>query len=56
MNRDEGGMKPTPGEPGGGPHGHRASAFLVIMAWIAVGIPMLWGVWMTLNKAALLFR
>jgi hypothetical protein len=36
--------------------GPATSAFLVIGAWIAVGIPMLWGVWMTLRKAALLFR
>ena len=28
----------------------------VALAWIAVGVPMLWGVWMTLRKAALLFR
>ena len=55
MNRD-GEMGPTPSEPGAGPHGHKTSAFLVILAWIAVGIPMLWGVWMTLRKAALLFR
>jgi len=28
----------------------------VALAWVAVGVPMLWGVWMTLKKAALLFR
>ena len=28
----------------------------VALAWIAVGVPMLWGVWMTIKKAALLFR
>ena len=28
----------------------------VVLAWVAVGLPMLWGVWMTLKKAALLFR
>lgn len=33
-----------------------SSAFLVAVAWIAVGVPLLWGVWMTLEKAALLFR
>jgi hypothetical protein len=38
------------------PRGAGSSAFLVIVAWIAVGVPMLWGVWMTLRKAALLFR
>ncbi len=34
----------------------RSNAFLVVVAWIAVGVPLLWGVWMTLQKAALLFR
>jgi hypothetical protein len=29
---------------------------LVILAWLAVGAPLLWGVWMTLRKAALLFK
>lgn len=32
------------------------SWFAVALAWLAVGVPMLWGVWMTLKKAALLFR
>jgi hypothetical protein len=29
---------------------------LVFLAWVAVGVPLLWGVWMTLKKAALLFK
>jgi hypothetical protein len=29
---------------------------LVAAAWTAVGIPLLWGVWMTFRKAAQLFR
>jgi hypothetical protein len=29
---------------------------LVVLAWLAVGAPLLWGVWMTLRKAALLFK
>ena len=29
---------------------------VLALAWIAVGVPMLWGVWMTLKKALLLFR
>jgi len=33
-----------------------SSARILAVSWIAVGIPMLWGVWMTLKKAALLFR
>ena len=34
----------------------RSSPLLVAAAWIAVGIPMLWGVMMTVKKAAQLFR
>jgi hypothetical protein len=29
---------------------------LITVAWAAVWIPILWGVWMTLQKAVLLFR
>jgi hypothetical protein len=29
---------------------------LVILAWLLVGVPLLWGVWMTLRKAAALFQ
>ena len=29
---------------------------LVAVAWLLVGIPLLWGVWMTLQKAAALFE
>jgi hypothetical protein len=29
---------------------------LVVVAWLAVGLPLLWGVWTTLQKAAALFR
>lgn len=28
----------------------------VVLAWLAVLIPLLWGVWQTLKKAAVLFR
>jgi hypothetical protein len=27
-----------------------------VLAWLAVLIPLLWGVWQTLKKAAVLFR
>jgi MFS family permease len=30
--------------------------WLVVAAWLAVGIPIAWGVWITLQKAAVLFR
>jgi hypothetical protein len=29
---------------------------LVALAWVLVGVPLLWGVWNTLLKAAPLFR
>jgi hypothetical protein len=29
---------------------------LVVLAWIAVGVPLAWGVSVTLQKAALLFK
>ena len=29
---------------------------LVAVAWLLLGIPLLWGVWTTLQKAAALFR
>ena len=29
---------------------------LVGLAWLAVGIPLLWGIWTTLKKAIVLFR
>jgi hypothetical protein len=27
-----------------------------LLAWAAVGLPILWGVWITLSKALILFR
>jgi len=33
-----------------------ASWFMVAIAWILVGIPMCWGIYMTIRKAAPLFR
>jgi MFS family permease len=32
------------------------NAWLILLAWLAVWIPIGWGVWMTLQKAVLLFR
>ncbi|MCU0621022.1 MAG: hypothetical protein MUC69_05910 [Gemmatimonadales bacterium] len=32
------------------------SWLLVALAWTAVGLPLLWGVWQTFKKAAQLFR
>jgi hypothetical protein len=28
----------------------------VILAWLLVAVPLLWGVWQTIKKAAVLFR
>jgi hypothetical protein len=30
-------------------------AWQVALAWVAIGIPLAWGVWVTLQKAAILF-
>jgi hypothetical protein len=44
-------------DPAGDGADPRASNWLLVAAaWAAVAIPMLWGVWMTLKKAAQLFR
>jgi hypothetical protein len=29
--------------------------WLVVLAWVAVGVPIAWGVWVTLLKAAAMF-
>jgi hypothetical protein len=34
----------------------RGSWLLAALAWLAVGVPLLWGIWTTLKKAAVLFR
>ena len=38
------------------PKGHGGQWGLVVFAWVLVGVPLLWGVWNTLLKAAALFR
>jgi len=44
-------------DPAGNGAETRAGGWLLAAAaWTAVAIPMLWGVWMTLKKAAQLFR
>jgi hypothetical protein len=32
------------------------TGWIIPIAWAAVWIPILWGVWMTLQKAAVLFK
>ena len=45
----------TQGSPG--PGDSRPGQWgLVVVAWLLVGIPLLWGVWTTLQKAAALFE
>lgn len=38
------------------PAGPRAQRALVALAWLAVSLPLLWGVLQTVRKAAVLFR
>ena len=37
-------------------HPSPASWFAVLLAWILVGVPLLWGIVITFKKAVLLFR
>jgi hypothetical protein len=43
-------------EGGGAARAPSGSAVKLSLAWLAVGIPLAWGVWMTLSKAIVLFR
>jgi hypothetical protein len=45
MNRSE----PSAGEPG-------SSRVALVLAWLLVSIPLLWGIAETIKKAAALFR
>ena len=58
---------PAPGSPNSakdctvsqeepGANGGAGQWGLVALAWLLVGVPLLWGVWNTLLKAAALFR
>jgi hypothetical protein len=40
----------------GAPGGDAGHWGVVALAWVLVGVPLLWGVWNTLLKAAALFR
>ncbi len=46
-------MNPEPVDPSSV---RRTSPVILILAWLGVGVPMLWGVLMTVKKAALLFK
>jgi hypothetical protein len=45
VSTEASGLKPVTGRWGA-----------VIAAWLLVSIPLLWGVWQTIKKAAALFR
>jgi hypothetical protein len=32
------------------------NSWTVVLAWLPVTIPLLWGIWQTVKKAAVLFR
>ena len=38
------------------PPGSKGGSLLLVFAWAAVGVPLAWGVWITLLKTAALFR
>jgi hypothetical protein len=38
------------------PERSATSPWVVALAWLAVGLPLLWGIWQTVKKAAVLFR
>lgn len=45
------------GEPERLPHRTAAAEiWKVVLAWVAVTLPLLWGIWQTVKKAAVLFR
>jgi hypothetical protein len=33
-----------------------ANWLIVVLAWLPVTLPLLWGIWQTVKKAAVLFR
>jgi len=45
-------MTPEPAEP----HPSLFSWVQVALGWLLVGVPLLWGIFITFKKAALLFR
>jgi hypothetical protein len=34
----------------------RSRSLTVVLAWLPVLLPLLWGIWQTVKKAAVLFR
>jgi len=52
MDAARNGTRPAFAVPGRAESG---TGWPVLAAWVAVGIPIAWGVWVTLQKAAILF-
>ena len=52
-------LQATMGMPSGAPGSHGIGfggfGFKVLLAWLAVGLPMAWGVWKTLESAVKIF-
>lgn len=48
----------TTNHPANAPSSTSSSSnpLIVVLAWLAVGLPLLWGVALTLSKALVLFR
>jgi hypothetical protein len=38
------------------PQSRLSEWLLVALAWLAVAVPLLWGIWQTVKKAAVLFK
>ena len=34
----------------------RSTPLIVVLAWLPVLLPLLWGIWQTVKKASVLFR
>ena len=41
--------------PDEGAHSRPSDWLIVVLAWLPVTIPLLWGIWQTVKKAAVLF-
>jgi len=38
------------------PKTREQSRGVVLLAWLLVSVPLIWGIWQTIKKAAVLFR
>jgi hypothetical protein len=47
-------MRPMAQQPNGSPA--KGGSLLLVAAWLGVGLPLAWGVAMTISKALALFR